>query len=132
MGDQLIIKALLVAALIGLMAVLFVQRPGARPLAIRRLTYSAMLIAAIAAVIFPGWLSWLAALVGVGRGTDLLLYGLVLVFISHSISSKSRHAASDQRFTALARTIAIQDAEPAGEAGRRLVAQSNRTDDQVE
>ncbi|MEA5122004.1 MAG: DUF2304 domain-containing protein [Propionibacterium sp.] len=120
MGDQIVIKVLLITALVVLMAILLVPGKGARPLAIRRLTYLLLLVAAIAAVIFPNWLSWTAALVGVGRGTDLLLYGLVVVFISHSMSSKSRHVESDRRFTALARRIAIDDAEPASEAGRRL------------
>lgn len=118
--NQIVIKILLVIALLGLMAILLVPRKGARPLAIRRLTYLLLLFAAIAAVVFPSWLTWLAELVGVGRGTDLLLYGLVLVFISHSMASKSQHAASDQRFTALARGIAIKNAEGAVEAGRRL------------
>ncbi|MDN5557818.1 MAG: DUF2304 domain-containing protein [Ruaniaceae bacterium] len=121
MGDQIIVKVLLLVVLIGLMAVLLIPRKGPRPLAIRRLTYLMLLFAGIAAVISPGWLSWLAGLVGVGRGTDLLLYAFVVVFISHSIASKSRHAASDQRFTDLARVVAIQGAEPAEDAGRRLV-----------
>lgn len=120
MPEQIVIQVLLILGILGLMTILLWQRPGARPLAIRRITYLVLLIAAIAAVIFPGWLSWLAQLVGVGRGADLLLYGLVLVFISHSISSKARHAATDRRLTALARAIAIQNAEPAEAAGRRL------------
>ena len=120
MADQIVVKVLLIVALLGLMAILLVPRKGARPLAIRRLTYLLLLLAGIAAVIAPGWLSWLAELVGVGRGADLLLYVFVLVFISHSMASKSRHAASDQRFTDLARVVAIGNAEPADEAGRRL------------
>lgn len=120
MGDQIIIKGLLIIGLVLLMLVLFVQRPGARPLAIRRLTYLVLLVGGVFAVVFPDMLSQVARLLGVGRGADLVLYGLVLVFISHSIASKSRHAATDQRFTALARKVAIRDAEPAAEAGRRL------------
>lgn len=120
MGSQIIIQVLLIAGLVILMAILLVQRPGARPLAIRRLTYGVLLMGAILAVLFPQWLSQLARWVGVGRGTDLLLYGVVLVFISHSMASKSRHAATDQRLTLLARQMAINEAEPAAEAGRRL------------
>lgn len=124
MGDQIIIKVILVIVLLLLMVVLFVQRPGARPMAIRRLTFGVLLLAAIAAVIFPSWSTWLAELVGVGRGADLVLYGLVLVFISHLLSSRIRHAQADQRFTALARHIAISEAEPAAAAGTRLAAQT--------
>ncbi|MGI5952278.1 MAG: DUF2304 domain-containing protein [Brooklawnia sp.] len=123
MGSQLLIQILLITGLIILMVILLVQRPGARPLAIRRLTYGVLLLAAILAVIFPEWLTRLARLVGVGRGSDLLLYGMVLIFISHSLASKSRHAENDQRLTRLARHVAIQEAEPADEAGRRLAGQ---------
>lgn len=125
MGDHFVIQVLLIVALVLLMVGLLNQRPGARPLAIRRLSYGLMLIAAIAAVIFPEWLGWIAGLVGVGRGTDLLLYGFVLVFISHSMASKSKHAAEDQRFTMLARKVAISNAEPADQAGKRLSEQQN-------
>lgn len=120
MGSKIVIQVVLIVALLALMVALFNQRPGARPLAIRRITYGVLLLAAIAAVMFPGWLTWLAQLVGVGRGTDLLLYGLVLVFISHSMASKTKHATEDQRFTLLARSMAITNAEPAAQAGKRL------------
>lgn len=122
MRDPLVIQILLIVGLAGLIFVLLVQRPGARPQAIRRLTYLAMLLAAVAAVIFPEWLTRVARLVGVGRGADLLLYGLVLVFISHSIASKQRHAANDRKVTEMVRIIAIAAAEPAAAAGRRLTA----------
>ncbi|EPH06203.1 hypothetical protein HMPREF1531_00852 [Propionibacterium sp. oral taxon 192 str. F0372] len=127
MGNQIIIQVLLILVLLFLMAVLFIQRPGARSLAIRRLTYGGLMVAAILAVLFPGWLTWLAGLVGVGRGTDLLLYGLVLVFISHSMASKSRHAQTDHKFTELARHTAIAEAENAAEAGKRLSAGPDQT-----
>lgn len=120
MVSQLVIKILLSVVLLAMLVVLLGRRSGARHLAIRRLTYLVLLVAAIFSVIFPSWLTWLAGIVGVGRGTDLLLYGLVVVFISHSMASKSRHAVSDRRVTELARCIAIDKAEPAEEAGRRL------------
>ncbi|HZK05376.1 MAG TPA: DUF2304 domain-containing protein [Actinomycetaceae bacterium] len=123
MSNQIVIQVLLIVGLLALMAVLFVQKPGARPVAIRRLTYLLLLVAGIAAVIDPSWLTRLARLVGVGRGTDLLLYGFVMVFISHSIASKRRHAEADRRFTLLARSIAISNAEPADAAGRRLTGE---------
>lgn len=124
-GDQILIKLVLIAGLVMLMFVLLVQRPNARSLAMRRLTYLVLLIAAIAAVIFPSWLTAIANILGVGRGADLLLYGLVLVFISHSISSKSRHALHDRKYTKLARAMALQNAEPAADAGARIEAESH-------
>ncbi|MDK7733868.1 DUF2304 domain-containing protein [Propionimicrobium lymphophilum] len=120
MGSQIVIQIVLIAALVFLMFALFNTRAGARPQAIRRLSYLLLLVVAIFAVIFPGTVSWLASLVGVGRGTDLVVYILVLMLISHLISSRSSSAKQNQRFTELARYIAINEAEPAEEAGRRL------------
>lgn len=120
MSGQIVIQVVLIGALLFLMFALFNTRSGARPLAIRRLAYLVLLLAAIFAVLFPSVVTRLASLVGVGRGTDLVVYILVLMLISHLISSKSSAAKQSQRFTALARCIAISEAEPADEAGRRL------------
>lgn len=121
MGQQAVAQTIITIVLLLLITLLFLPtRRGARPLALRRLTYLALLLAAIAAVLYPAWLTAIAEIIGIGRGADLLLYGLILVFISHSIQSKSRHAATDRRFTALARAMALELAEPAEAAGQRL------------
>lgn len=110
MTSQLVIQILLIAgfAVIGLIVVF--PRPGARPLAIRRLATLLLIVVAILAVMFPQLLSQLAALVGVGRGTDLVLYVLVVLFFGHTVASRAQSAARERQITDLARAVAISQA----------------------
>ena len=110
MTNQLVIKILLIAgfAIVGLILVL--PRQGTRDLAIRRLATLLLIVVAVFAVIFPEWLSRLAALVGVGRGTDLVLYVLVVLFFGHSVTEKMRSTALSRQLTELARSVAISPA----------------------
>lgn len=63
------------------------------------------------AVIRPESFTVLAAFLGVGRGTDLLLYGLVVAFVFGMLSMYVRFRVVDRRYTDLARAFAIRDAE---------------------
>jgi hypothetical protein len=74
--------------------------------------------AAIVAIAFPELLNSIANLVGVGRGTDLLLYGMVVVLIGNIISTTRRHRQMEREVTQLARALALAEAER-GEAGSR-------------
>lgn len=129
MSDPIVIKTILISAFVVMAVLLFLPRSGDRPLALRRLTVGVLLLLAILAVAFPELTTSVANALGVGRGVDLLVYGLVVMFIYHSIHSKSRFAKVDQRATELARKLAILEAEPAGPAGARLVqAADQRTE----
>lgn len=114
MENQLWIKAILIAAFVVLTLILVIPRSGARPLAIRRITVLFMLLAAVAAVAFPEWINGLANMVGVGRGTDLLLYALAVVFVGNAITSRTHQMKSEQRITELAREIALMRAPAPG------------------
>ena len=107
--DQLIIKILLIAAF--LVLAFFLLRPAgsARRQAMRTITLLLLLLAAIVAVIFPGLVNEIAITLGVGRGTDLLLYGIIVVFIASTLSAARHRRAQDERITELARRIALQD-----------------------
>jgi small membrane protein len=63
------------------------------------------------AVMRPDDLSALANLVGVGRGTDLVLYALVVAFMAGMFSFYQRFRVVDRRYTELARTVALREAE---------------------
>jgi small membrane protein len=108
--SQPIIKLLLLAA-IALVA-LFALRGSTK--AVHRILWRAyvvgILLAAAASVLFPGILVWLAKLVGVGRGTDLLLYILVITFLFVSVILFRRLDALERRYVGLARAVAIQQA----------------------
>ena len=105
------IQILLVAGIIAL-AVVMMRRTGADShLAIRRLLMALFVVGAVLSVIFPQWVTWLAQLIGVGRGTDLILYGLVLVFLAFVYSQYRKNAALQRQLTLLSRRLALLDAE---------------------
>lgn len=92
---------------------IFLARPagGDSHLALRRLFMLAFVIVAIVSILFPQWLSWLANLIGVGRGADLLLYALVLAFLVTVASTYRRNVAMNRKLTLLAREITLARAE---------------------
>lgn len=108
--NQIVIQVLLIAVFAIFVIVLLLPVRGARRLAVRRLTLAGAFVAAILAVIFPSTLNDIANAVGVGRGTDLVLYGLVVVFIGNSIASAALSRQQHREITRLARAIAIRDA----------------------
>ena len=107
----MIIKILLVAAL-GC-AVLFAMRTQARGnhLAVRRIAAVGFMVAGALAVLLPETTTTVANWVGVGRGTDLLLYVLVVAFLFVTIGLHQRLHALERRFVDLARAMALMQAE---------------------
>jgi hypothetical protein len=111
------IQLLLVAAIL-VLGVFVMRRTGSDShLAIRRLLFGLFVLAAILSVLFPQWLSWLARLVGVGRGTDLLLYALVVVFLVFVFTQYRRNIALQRQLTLLARKVALIEAARGEETG---------------
>nr|WP_283774961.1 DUF2304 domain-containing protein [Brachybacterium equifaecis] len=111
------IQILLILGIIGITAWLFRSR-GARQLAVRRLLIIAFALFAVLAVLFPSLLSRAANLLGVGRGTDLLLYATVIVLLGVIAVQEVRAKNEEKRTTHLARRIALEEAE-SPEAYRR-------------
>lgn len=112
MGNQVVIKVILIALFVAFALVLIVPVSGARRLAVRRVLLLLTTIAGILAIAFPELLNALANLVGVGRGTDLVLYVLVVVFVGNAISNSISHRQLEREVTKLARTAAITAAPP--------------------
>lgn len=106
-----------IVLIIGVVAIgaVFMRRTGADShLAIRRMLYGVFVLVAVLSILFPQWLTWVANLVGVGRGTDLLLYALVLMFLVFVYTQSRRNAAQQRSITLLARRLALlQSAQPA-------------------
>lgn len=104
------IQILLIAAII-LLAFFMMRRTGADShLAIRRLLLGVFVLAAVLSVLFPQWLTWLAQLIGVGRGTDLVLYSLIVMFLAFVYTQYRRNAQLQRQLTLLSRRIALLDA----------------------
>jgi hypothetical protein len=64
----------------------------------------------IVAVIFPDTTTWLAHIIGVGRGADLLLYMLALTFIGYAINNYLHQQRDRDVVYRLARKIALLEA----------------------
>jgi len=61
----------------------------------------------------PSHASWLAALVGIGRGVDLILYVWVVISLIVVLNLHLKLRSQTEVITALAREIAIANARPA-------------------
>jgi hypothetical protein len=83
---------------------------GARHQAVRRLMLVAFVVLAAAAILFPRLLTQVAQFLGVGRGADLLLYGLTVVFLGYVAASYRRMRQMEQQVTVLARELAVRAA----------------------
>lgn len=106
----MIIKILLIAGITG--AVVFALRgsnTGANQ-AIRRLAGVLFALTATIGIIFPDAVTWVANLVNVGRGTDLVLYALVVAFLYVCVALYQRVHHLEQRIVELSRAVALRDA----------------------
>lgn len=117
MGGQAVLIQLILVAAVAVVAVLLTRSTaGARHQAIRRLALMAFVVAAVLSIAFPVWLTRAANLVGVGRGTDLLLYALVIAFLSYISTSHRRMNQMSRRITLLTRELTLSEARN-GRAG---------------
>jgi hypothetical protein len=109
----------LVAVLVIALAAIFMLRGGgARHQAIRRILMLVFIVAAASSVFFPQLWTWAANAVGVGRGADLLLYFLVLTFLSFVASTYRRFRRLQEDVTELSRQMALLRAELPNEQAR--------------
>jgi hypothetical protein len=78
--------------------------------ALKRLAFLVFIAAMVIAILRPNWVNTLAHKVGVGRGTDLVLYALAVAFVFVSVNTYFRLKSQEARFTDLARAIAVREA----------------------
>jgi small membrane protein len=107
----MLIKLLLILAVVALLAYSVRGRPGVRLQAGKRIGLVLFAAVNVVAVLRPDDVSDLAHALGVGRGTDLVLYGLVIAFFLGTLSTYMRFKVVDRRFTELARVLAFREAE---------------------
>jgi hypothetical protein len=109
----MIIKALLIAAVLGFgLLVLRDRTPGQHQLA-RRAVMLLVVVAGVVAVLWPNLTTMVATSVGVGRGTDLVLYVLVITFVYYALATSQRIHHLERSITLLTRELAIS--RPTGE-----------------
>ena len=109
---KIIIQLVLIIVVVIVAAGLFRDR-GARTQAMRRLGLLLFAALAVLSILFPEVWNRIAGLVGVGRGTDMVLYALVVAFLSFTLTTYMRFRDFESRYTKLARRLALDEAGPA-------------------
>ncbi|AKE40446.1 membrane protein [Corynebacterium kutscheri] len=110
--EKILIQILLLLATAGLVLYFVSNRRKARAKAGVKLGFLFFVIICIWAVLRPDDLTAVANFVGVDRGTDLLLYALVIAFMFVTISAYIRFREQELRYAQLARAVALQNAVP--------------------
>lgn len=117
----MVIKFFLIGSVIA--ATLFLMRGGSsgRHLAIRRVASLAFAGCWVVAVLAPDLVTRVAALMGVGRGTDLVLYVFVVAFVFASVAQGQHVRELEDRLTKLTRELAIYRFEKAADSPDRTI-----------
>jgi len=109
-ANQIVIKSILITVFAVLALVVIVPGRGARGLAIRRLAGVVFLGVGVLAIAFPHLTNGLAVFLGIGRGTDLLLYGLIIIFLGYVVAAAAHTRRTDRQITDLTRALALAQA----------------------
>ena len=113
-------KALRLIGLIVIARIVIRKPRSASHLAMRRLAMLVLIVFACFAVLFPTVLNSLARMIGIERGINLLVYGLVLALFAQMANSYRRDAEAEARLTLLARAVALADFDSRTAARERV------------
>ncbi|WP_302171348.1 DUF2304 domain-containing protein [Streptomyces sp. TBY4] len=92
------------------MALMFIRTwSQAKNRAWKRIAFSVFVVVNVYAVLRPTDVTWLAQQLGVGRGTDLVLYVMVLAMGFLTLNTFLRFRSLEKKITDLARTVAINE-----------------------
>lgn len=106
----MILQIILVIVL-GLLIVGFLRsRMTSRTKAYKKILLVLFVLCAIIVVIFPDITTNVAHILGIGRGADLLLYGLTVVVIFMLLNNYIKDREEQKRFVRLSRKVAILEA----------------------
>ncbi|MGD7003071.1 DUF2304 domain-containing protein [Corynebacterium halotolerans] len=106
----IIIQLLLLLGVLALAYYFLSNRRKARAKAWVKLGFAMFLLVSIWAILRPDDLTVIANWLGVSRGTDLLLYAIVVAFMFVTVSSYMRFREQELRYARLARAVALQNA----------------------
>jgi hypothetical protein len=106
-----IIFQILAVIAVAIIAFFILRGGGARHQAVRRILLLLFVAGVAFSVFFPQVLTWVANLVGIGRGTDLLLYVLVIVFLGFAATTYRRFGHLESDITELSRQVALLGAD---------------------
>jgi hypothetical protein len=105
-----IVQLVLVIAVVLVSLALMRGGSNTRHLAIRRLLLVVFAFAAAISIFLPDLLTRVAQFLGIGRGTDLVLYALIFCFFVFMSTTYQRFRQSEFALTRLARRLALDEA----------------------
>ncbi len=108
------IQGLLITSIVALLVYLLRSRRNAQSRAWVKVGYVLFVIAAVYAVLRPNDTTVVAHWLGVDRGTDLMLYALIIAFSFTTLSTYLRFKDLEVRYARLARSIALEGAQAPG------------------
>jgi small membrane protein len=109
---KIVLIQLLLIVVVIFVAARLLRGRGARTQAVRRLGLVFFAALAVWSILFPSVWNQFAKLVGVGRGTDMVLYALVVAFLSFTLTTYVRFREFETRYTKMARRLALDEAGP--------------------
>ncbi|WP_051246599.1 DUF2304 domain-containing protein [Nocardioides halotolerans] len=124
----MIIKVLLLAGLAAAAYTLMHGRRTALSLLVRRAIALLALATGGVAVLFPDLVTRVAHAVGVGRGTDLVVYLLCVAFLFTTIGLHLRLAAMHDKYVELARQVALGAARADAPAAQAEIVRPRAVD----
>jgi hypothetical protein len=107
----MLIQVILLAAVVSCLVLFVRAKNGVRLRAGKRLAFLGFVALNVYAILRPDDVALVANALGVGRGTDLLVYLLVMTFIFVVISFYLRLKDGERRVTDLARAVALKEGE---------------------
>lgn len=107
---QIIVQIVLILAVVLVSLALMRGGSNARHLAIRRIMLMLFALVAAFSVFFPAILTSIANFFGIGRGTDLVLYALIVSFLVFMATTYQRFRGLESSLTLLSRRIALDEA----------------------
>lgn len=107
---MILVQLILVAAFVALFLFTLRSRTANSVSATKKLAFLTFMVVVLVAVLSPRLVSEVANLVGVGRGTDLVLYLLAVMFCFYVVNDYLRSQDSRNQVHKLARKIAVLEA----------------------
>ena len=105
------IQGLLITSIVALLVYLLRSRRNAQSRAWVKVGYLVFVMAAVYAVLRPNDTTVVAHWLGVDRGTDLMLYALIIAFSFTTLSTYLRFKDLELRYARLARAVALEGAQ---------------------
>jgi small membrane protein len=106
------IQGLLIASIFALVVYLLRSRRSAQSQAWVKVGFMLFVLAGVYAVLRPNDTTVVAHWLGVARGTDLMLYALIIAFSFSTLSTYLKFKDLEVRYARLARAVALERAQP--------------------